>query len=97
METIRILFIIAIKNDFLAYQFDIKNAFLHSKLEKEIYIKLPSGFEDYILKKEYYNKNPLNNDFVKGLEDSYNKYKNNNNIVCKLNKALYGLKQSPRL
>lgn len=45
-DSIRVLLALAVENDFEIAQFDVKTAFLHGKLEEEIYIKQPRGFED---------------------------------------------------
>jgi len=93
-------------------QYDVKNAFVHANIDKDIYIELPMGFNDHYNNKYNINKINTDNTVNKRLKlnnDSYNNKNNhikinnnnntnnNNNKVCKLLKALYGLKQSPRL
>ena len=41
-ETYTILLIIAVNKGWLIYSYDVKNAFLHSEIDYEIYMKLPS-------------------------------------------------------
>ena len=43
MNTIRILFSIAVNNGWNLYQMDVKNAFLQGTLEEEVYMTLPPG------------------------------------------------------
>ena len=43
INTIRILISLAVNLDWPLHQFDVKNAFLHGDLPKEIYMELPSG------------------------------------------------------
>ena len=40
LHTIRVLFSIAANKDWPLYQFDVKNSFLHGKIEEEVYMKL---------------------------------------------------------
>jgi Reverse transcriptase (RNA-dependent DNA polymerase)/gag-polypeptide of LTR copia-type/Integrase core domain/GAG-pre-integrase domain len=54
-ETYRIIFIIALYNKWNLYQYDIKNAFVHADIDKEIYMEQPIGFES-----NYYNNNNNN-------------------------------------
>lgn len=44
IDTIRVLLSIAANKDCPLHQFDVKNAFLHGKIEEEVYMKAPSGF-----------------------------------------------------
>ena len=60
---------------------DIKNAFLQSDLEEEIYIEKIEGLA------EYFKENPSNNTI---------KYKADNTQFFLLKRLLYRLKQSPR-
>ena len=46
MNTIRILLSYATNLEGDLQQFDVKNAFLHGDLEKEVYIEIPPGFND---------------------------------------------------
>ena len=44
MNTVRILLSLAVNFDWELQQYDVKNAFLHGELEKEIYMSIPLGF-----------------------------------------------------
>ena len=105
-ESYRIIFILAIQNKWNLYQYDVKNAFVHANIDKEIYVEQPTGFEkesnkdDYriindknissIINKRLKTNNNINN-------NTNNNTNTNNKLVYKLNKALYELKQSLRL
>ena len=44
MNTVRILFSIAVNQNWKLYQMDVKNAFLQGTLEEEVYMSLPPGY-----------------------------------------------------
>ena len=46
LEAIRILLAYANHHDITLYQMDVKSAFLNGKLEEEVYVAQPPGFED---------------------------------------------------
>ena len=43
-ENYRLIFILALYNKWPLLQYDIKNAFVHAKIDKEIYVEQPIGF-----------------------------------------------------
>ena len=47
MTSFRTILHIAIQNDMSIDQMDVKSAFLHSEIDKEIYVKQPKGYEQY--------------------------------------------------
>ncbi|GJR44635.1 ribonuclease H-like domain-containing protein [Tanacetum coccineum] len=46
IEAIRLFLTYASFKDFVVYQMDVKSAFLYGKIEEEVYVHQPSGFED---------------------------------------------------
>ncbi|GKF24992.1 putative ribonuclease H-like domain-containing protein [Tanacetum coccineum] len=46
IEAIRLFLAYASFKDFVVYQMDVKSAFLYGKIEKEVYVYQPLGFED---------------------------------------------------
>ncbi|GKA25270.1 putative ribonuclease H-like domain-containing protein [Tanacetum coccineum] len=46
IEAIRLFLAYASFKDFVGYQMDLKSAFLYGKIEEEVYVCQPSGFED---------------------------------------------------
>ncbi|GKC03275.1 putative ribonuclease H-like domain-containing protein [Tanacetum coccineum] len=46
IESIRLFLACASFKDFVMYQMDVKSAFLYVKIEEEVYVCQPSGFED---------------------------------------------------
>nr|GEU96267.1 putative RNA-directed DNA polymerase [Tanacetum cinerariifolium] len=47
LDTIRVLFLIAVNQGWPLHQFDVKNAFLHGKLKEEVYMEAPPGFSQH--------------------------------------------------
>lgn len=45
LNTIRVLLSLAFNLDWSLYQLDVKNAFLNSDLEEEVYMDIPPGVE----------------------------------------------------
>ncbi|GKE90133.1 putative ribonuclease H-like domain-containing protein, partial [Tanacetum coccineum] len=46
IEAIRLFLAYASFNDFVVYEMDVKSVFLYGKIEEEVYVCQPPGFED---------------------------------------------------
>nr|GEY04441.1 putative ribonuclease H-like domain-containing protein [Tanacetum cinerariifolium] len=46
IKAIRLFLAYASFKDFVVYQIDVKSAFLYGKIEEDVYVRLPLGFED---------------------------------------------------
>ncbi|GJS51180.1 putative ribonuclease H-like domain-containing protein [Tanacetum coccineum] len=46
IEAIRLFLVYASFKDFVGYQIDVKSAFLYGKIEEEVYVYQPPGFDD---------------------------------------------------
>ncbi|GKF13156.1 putative ribonuclease H-like domain-containing protein, partial [Tanacetum coccineum] len=46
IEAIRLFIAYASFKDFVVYQMDVKSAFIYGKIEEEVYVCQPPGFED---------------------------------------------------
>ncbi|GKB31756.1 putative ribonuclease H-like domain-containing protein [Tanacetum coccineum] len=56
IEAIRLFLAYALFKDFVVYQIDVKSAFLYGKIEEEVYVCQPSGFEDLEFPDRVYKK-----------------------------------------
>lgn len=93
---IRLLLSITAYLDWEIYTWDIKQAFPNADIDNNnIYIQLPIGFEEYIIKKALESREIKDITLIKELNKATTN-KDYNNIICRLNKALYGLKQASR-
>ena len=45
LNTVRVLLSLAANQDWVLHQLDVKNVFLNSDLEDEMYVEIPPGFE----------------------------------------------------
>ncbi|KZV42061.1 retrovirus-related Pol polyprotein from transposon TNT 1-94 [Dorcoceras hygrometricum] len=45
MDTVRMILAVAAHKGWGVYQLDVKSAFLHGKLEEDIYVEQPQGYE----------------------------------------------------
>ena len=83
--------------EWICSKLDIETSFLNTKLQENLYVELPSGYEIYE-KISSLDRNTLDiNDssLIKSISNT-NISKYNKTKVCKLNAALYGLVQESR-
>jgi hypothetical protein len=77
-ESYRLVFLLALYNGWAFLQYDVKNAFVHAEIDKEIYVKQPTGFEkgNYVckLKKALYGLKQSPRLWYKYLKDILYKY-----------------------
>ncbi|GJY09311.1 putative ribonuclease H-like domain-containing protein, partial [Tanacetum coccineum] len=73
IEAIRLFLAYASFKDFVVYQMDVKSAFLYGKIEEEVYVCQPLGFEDpkfsdkvYKVEKALYGLHQAPNDIIFG-------------------------------
>ncbi|GKA19520.1 putative ribonuclease H-like domain-containing protein [Tanacetum coccineum] len=73
IEAIRLFLAYASFKDFVVYQMDVKSAFLYGKIEEEVYVCQPTGFEDpkfpdrvYKVEKALYDLHQAPRVWVKG-------------------------------
>lgn len=45
MDTVRLIIALAANRDWKLYQLDVKSAFLHGKLNEDVYVEQPKGYE----------------------------------------------------
>lgn len=77
MTSVRTLMQIAVQNDLIIHQMDVKTAYLHAPIEEEIYMEQPEGFEQtesgenlvYKLKKSLYGLKQSGRNWYKLLND----------------------------
>lgn len=81
LTTLRSLLAVAALKDWKVCQ--VKNAFLHGKLNEDVYMSLPPGYKHHGWK-------------ITVGQGERESEKEEPKRVCKLQKSLYGLKQAPR-
>ncbi|GKF87960.1 putative ribonuclease H-like domain-containing protein, partial [Tanacetum coccineum] len=86
IKTIRLFLAYASFKDFVVYQIDVKIVFLYGKIEKEVYVCQPPGFEDLDFPDRVYKVEKA----LYGLHQAPRAWYET------LSKALYGLHQAPR-
>nr|GEU71625.1 retrovirus-related Pol polyprotein from transposon TNT 1-94 [Tanacetum cinerariifolium] len=70
IEAIRLFLAYASFKDFVVYQMDVKSAFLYGKIEEEVYVSQPPGFEDLDFLDRVYKKE-LCNEFEKLMHEQF--------------------------
>lgn len=68
VEAIRLFLAFASYMGFKVYQMDVKSAFLYGKIEEEVYITQPQGFEDPIILRRFTKLSRHFMDFTKHQE-----------------------------
>ncbi|GKA14325.1 putative ribonuclease H-like domain-containing protein [Tanacetum coccineum] len=59
IKAIRLFLAYALFKDFVVYQMDVKSAFLYGKIEEEVYVCQPTGFEDPEFPNKVYKDSPF--------------------------------------
>ncbi|GKC84917.1 putative ribonuclease H-like domain-containing protein, partial [Tanacetum coccineum] len=59
IEAIRLFLSYASFKDFVVYQMDVKSAFLYGKIEEEVYVCQPPGFEDPKFRDKFYKRGQI--------------------------------------
>ncbi|GJX23447.1 retrovirus-related pol polyprotein from transposon TNT 1-94 [Tanacetum coccineum] len=70
IKAIRLFLAYASFRDFMVYQMDVKSAFLYGKIEEEVYVCQPPGFEDPDFPDRVYKKE-LCNEFEKLMHEKF--------------------------
>ncbi|GKC86568.1 putative ribonuclease H-like domain-containing protein, partial [Tanacetum coccineum] len=68
IEAIRLFLAYALFKDFVVFQMDVKSAFLYGKIEEEVYVCQPLGFEDPDFPDRVYKVEKHYMDYIKLLE-----------------------------
>lgn len=91
LESIKLLTALSTKMDAKLHQMDVETAYLHAKVDEELYMEVPGGLKEALVE---FTRSERRNSEVQIKASRMLEGITKGERVCKLRKSIYGLKQS---